>query len=128
VAYKVVVINEGGEYCSLISIWAATSQKYAVKYNPYEWAHPKLSGSRLFVWKNLADALWFVKNCSIDAVALFKCRTKDLKEIRRVSAIPSSDGNIERFWQNPLYPGYIQHALNGTYCASAVMITERVET
>ena len=126
-AYKAVVINEGGECFSLISVWAAIPPECAVRYCPHEWTYPKLSGSRLFVWKNLTDALQFVRNCNTNAMALFRCRTKDLKRTRWISAATYSDGHIERFWQNTSGPGYIRPAPNGTYDTKAVMLTEKVE-
>jgi len=122
--YKAVFVKDG-KYLSLMHKWPA-GPKYAVRYQPYKWAYPKLPDSKLFVWKNLTDALRFVRKYSPNTMALFRCRTKDLKKTHWISVIPSSGIAIEMFWRGTPYPGYLRLPPYGTYGASAVMLTERV--
>jgi len=129
-AYKVAIVKDG-EYFSwmyesvppIYDGFPTALEHIIVKYKPYEWAYPKLKGSKLFVFKRLADARKIARN--MHRGVIFRCRTKGLEEGFWCSEY-MMEQNIKDFWLFN-YKAYPALTPPGTYCASAVMLTEKVE-
>ncbi len=127
-AYKVVTVKDR-EYFSWMyesfpqmpESFPPTLEHIIVKYKPYEWVYPKLKGSKLFVFKKLADARKITRD--IRREVIFQCRTKGLEKGAWCGECVIEQ-DIKDFWLHKLY-----YTLTppGTYYADAVMITEKVE-
>lgn len=127
--YKVVRKLRGRLYSATISkrlMLLSTLKKWLVKYEPNKWAKAKIG--KLFVFKNLDDAINFVKETRFmfsEEVEIWRCKTIDTQQM---NLMETSIYRYLLFWATDPPPSPIHNipTPKGTFVASKVMLTKRV--
>lgn len=122
--YKVVWKNPDE---SLQSICRSIPSRYLVKYEIGKWAYPSVPKTRLFVFKNLADAELFVsKSQFLQAPQIFECEVKNPAIVRNIGRMLCFAEFWRKKWSKKSTLEYSMEPPYNTYSASAVKLIRRI--
>lgn len=76
------------------------SMFFRMEYNWEDWNYPKYKNSKLFVFKNIDDAMSFKDIQGSPCYKVFKVKVDSLKKVNCVARLHAEPQYISAFWRN----------------------------